>query len=106
MKPEHREIIERVEDVRQQLRLNKSRFSETIGMKPQTYNNFIGAQGSKPNIELIAGVVREFSVNPPWLMFGMGEIFLPKDWAKDNVLPPKEVFLGMPPTASQLMAVG
>ncbi len=45
------EIIERVEYVRRRLSMNKSRFSTSIGMTPQTYNNFIGAQGSKPSIE-------------------------------------------------------
>ena len=44
-------------------------------MNPQTYNNFVGAQGSKPNIELITGVVKEFNVNPSWLLKGEGEIF-------------------------------
>ena len=87
MKDEHREIIGRVEIVRKQLRLNKSCFSETIGMKPQTYNNFIGQQGSKPNIELISGVVKEFNVNPLWLMFGSGQPWLPKDWNADPALP-------------------
>ncbi len=70
------EIIERIEYVRRYLSLNKSQFSERIGMKPQTYNNFIGQQASKPSIELIYGVVDRFSVNPYWLLTGTGEIFL------------------------------
>ena len=44
-------------------------------MKPQTYNNFIGAQGSKPNIELILGIVNRYGVNPNWLLNGAGEVF-------------------------------
>ena len=68
-------IVERVEEVRRRLGLNKSRFSGAIGMSPQTYNNFIGAQGSKPNIELITGVVGFFKVNPYWLLNGTGELF-------------------------------
>lgn len=69
------EIIERIEYVRNYLGLNKSRFSAEIGMKPQTYNNFIGAQGSKPNVELIYGIVTRFEVNPHWLLGGSGEMF-------------------------------
>ena len=69
------EIIERVEYVRTSLSMNKSRFSSGIGMKPQSYNNFIGAQGSKPNIELILGVVNTYHVNPYWLLNGTGEVF-------------------------------
>ena len=70
------EIIERIEYVRRRLSLNKSRFSKGIGMMPQTYNNFIGAQGSKPSIELILGLVNVYHVNPYWLLNGTGEIFL------------------------------
>ncbi len=56
--------------------LNKSRFSAEIGMKPQTYNNFIGSQGSKPNVELIYGIVTRFGVNPIWLFTGSGAMFM------------------------------
>ena len=70
------DIIERIEYVRNHLGLNKSRFSAEIGMKPQTYNNFIGSQGSKPNVELIFGVVNQFGVNPMWLLNGQGTIFM------------------------------
>lgn len=45
-------------------------------MKPQTYNNFIGSQGSKPNVELIHGIVNVFGVNPLWLLNGTGPMFL------------------------------
>jgi transcriptional regulator with XRE-family HTH domain len=70
------DIIERIEHLRTLLNLNKSRFSADIGMKPQTYNNFIGAQGSKPNVELIYGIVNKFGVNPMWLLNGAGPIFI------------------------------
>jgi len=69
------DIVERIEYLRNLLNLNKSRFSADIGMKPQTYNNFIGAQGSKPNVELIFGIVNQFGVNPMWLLNGTGPIF-------------------------------
>ncbi len=70
------DIIDRVEQVRTHLGLNKSRFSAEIGMKPQTYNNFIGAQGSKPNVELLHGITTRFSVNPLWVFTGQGAMFL------------------------------
>ncbi len=68
-------IFERIEEVRRRLGLNKSRFAGAIEMSPQTYNNFIGVQGSKPNIELVSGVVERFKVNPYWLLNGTGEPF-------------------------------
>lgn len=73
------DIIERIEYIRKYLNLNKSRFSAGIGMKPQTYNNFIGSQGSKPNIELIYGIVNRFQVNPHWLLNGTGDVFSNRD---------------------------
>lgn len=64
------DVIERVEQVRKGLGLNKSQFSSRIGMKPQSYNNFTGAQSTKPSIELIMGVVTKYSVDPLWLLTG------------------------------------
>ena len=81
------EIIERVEYVRKYFGLNKSEFSARIGMKPQTYNNFIGSQGSKPNIELIFGVVNEFEVNPHWLLNGVGEKILAGQGSAERLQP-------------------
>jgi len=83
-KKKHAEIIERIEYTRNFLGLNKSRFSAEIGMKPQTYNNFIGAQGSKPNVELIVGMLERFSVNPAWLLNGRGEMFLEEESPLDG----------------------
>ncbi len=69
------DIIERVEHVRIQLGKNKSKFAAEIDMKPQTYNNFIGSQASKPNVELIYGVVNSYDVHPLWMLTGKGPIF-------------------------------
>ena len=57
------EIIERIEQVRGYLGLNRSKFCRTIGMSPQTYNNFIGPQGTKPNIQLLHGVVTRYIIH-------------------------------------------
>src|SRR5271170_4772904 len=69
------DIVDRIEQLRAYLRLNKSQFSNAIGMKPQTYNNFIGAQSSKPNVELLHGAVAKFGANPMWILTGRGEMF-------------------------------
>ena len=81
------EIIERVEYVRRHLAMSKSYFSERIGMLPQTYNNFIGPQGSKPNIELIFGLFNVYHVNPYWLLNGTGEIFLKPPPDRRSLIP-------------------
>lgn len=87
MEPKTKDIIGRIEEVRTTLELKKSRFSTAIGMKPQTYNNFIGQQGSKPNVELITGVCKVYHVAPQWLLFGVGD---PGDWAMGQDVPNKE----------------
>lgn len=69
------DITERVEVVRTSLGLNKAQFASRIGMKPQTYNNFVGSQGTKPNMALVCGIVRAFNVDPGWLLTGAGEPF-------------------------------
>ncbi|MCZ6627462.1 MAG: helix-turn-helix transcriptional regulator [SAR324 cluster bacterium] len=83
----YKDIVERAESVRKLLSMNKSRFSRRIGMKPQSYNNFTGAQGSKPNLELIYGLVNEYKVNPRWLLNGVGEMFYatPPEKTDDNI---------------------
>jgi len=90
------EIIERIEYTRTHLGLNKSRFSAEIGMKPQTYNNFIGSQGSKPNVELIYGIVTRFGVNPIWLFTGSGAMFMDSRGGSG----------GAPMTRSQVAEIG
>ena len=70
------DIVERVEIVRNKSGLNKSQFASAMGMKPQTYSNFVGAQASKPSIELIHGVVRQFRADPQWLLNGTGPMYL------------------------------
>jgi hypothetical protein len=79
------DIIERIEYLRNLLNLNKSRFSSDIGMKPQTYNNFIGAQGSKPNVELIYGIVNKFGANPMWLLNGSGAVFIDESKSAEHL---------------------
>ena len=76
------DIIERIEYIRNYLGLNKSRFSSEIGLKPQTYNNFIGAQSSKPSVELILGIENRFGVNPNWILNGKPPVF--QEWTPEQ----------------------
>ncbi len=76
-KPEHTAIVERIEDMRCDLKLSKSKFCAAFGMKPQTYSNFIGQQGSKPNVELLMGVAEAYRPHDregalAWIVWGVG----------------------------------
>lgn len=89
----YKEIIFRAEEIRHILGLNKSRFSAKAGLSPQTYNNFTGSQGSKPNVQLIHGIVQAFNVNPKWLLDGTGEPFptddVPLERKNEDKMAPK-----------------
>lgn len=74
-KPELAAIVERVEAVRRRCDLGKSAFCAAFSMAPQTYNNFIGAQGSKPNVELVLGVCQAYGVRADWLLWGREPVF-------------------------------
>lgn len=69
-------IVERIERLRTALRLNKSNFARAIGLSPQTYNNFTGAQASKPSVELLHGLVTRCGANPMWILTGAGSMFM------------------------------
>ncbi len=76
-KPEHTAIIARIENMRRDLRLSRVKFAAGFGMCPQTYNNFIGQQGSKPNMELLMGVVEAYRGHDrkgalAWILWGDG----------------------------------
>jgi len=83
------EIVQRIEYIRNYLGLNKSRFSTEIGLKPQTYNNFIGAQASKPSVDLVVGIVNRFGVNPGWILTGSGPVFSERSAERESgTVPP------------------
>lgn len=63
-------IIERVEATRIKLGMNKTQFTAKMGLKPQTYNNFISSQGTKPSVDLIYGVIHSFGVDANYLLTG------------------------------------
>lgn len=75
IKQELRSIIDRVDEIRFFIGLNKTEFCKRFRMTPQTYNNFLGKQGSKPSIELILGVCNVYHVDPLWLMTGKGTVW-------------------------------
>lgn len=70
-----REIMERVEEYRRLTKLTKTAFASKLGFTPQSYNNFTGAQQSKPSLRLILNMCEPmpFGVNPMWLLFGRGK---------------------------------
>ncbi len=76
-KPEHTAIIARIEDMRHDLKLSRVKFAAGFWMCPQTYNNFIGQQGSKPSMELLMGVVEAYRSHDregalAWIVWGVG----------------------------------
>ena len=76
-KPQHTAIIARIEDMRHDLKLSKTKFAAGFGMYPQTYSNFVCSQDSKPNVELLMGVVEAYRGHDragalAWILWGDG----------------------------------
>jgi DNA-binding XRE family transcriptional regulator len=71
-RPEHMTALaRRVEQVRAMHELNRSAFARRVGLTPQTLNNFLGKQGSKPSAALLVGVAASFpGVDARWLLTG------------------------------------
>lgn len=64
-------LVRRVEELRVMHELNRSAFARRVGLSPQTLNNFLGKQGSKPSAALLVGVARAFpDVDARWLLTG------------------------------------
>jgi len=95
------EVVDRIERVRKQFGLNKSRFSSSMGIKPQTYNNFIGKQASKPNLDLVIGLVSRYNVNPEWLLKGVGPVHLTSEEGGSGAQMP-----GIAPMATEFPSAG
>lgn len=76
MKSKYQDIIDRIEEIRSDKGLSKSKFCIEFGMSSQIYNNFIGAQKSMPSLVLVMGVCEAYYVSPIWLLFGTGEKYI------------------------------
>lgn len=68
---------DRLEEVRQVLQLNKTQFAEAMGIKPHYYYHILGGKGNANlRIEHLESLFTKHSVNPAWILTGIGERFL------------------------------
>ena len=65
-------LTERIEQVREELRLSRSAFCRRIGFSASSYSQIAGGRHSKPSAELLTAVATHTHVNPDWLLSGQG----------------------------------
>lgn len=83
---------ERLEYIRQKLGFNKAQFAEAMGIVPNYYYNILkGSGGSNLRIEHLESLFNRFSVNPAWILTGLGKPFFNSDveteWVAGNIIP-------------------
>jgi transcriptional regulator with XRE-family HTH domain len=64
------QITERIEELRERLRLSKAEFCERIGFPAGNYAHLTGPRRSKPNAELLASIAAKLEVDLQWLLTG------------------------------------
>lgn len=79
--------ISRLEEIRQELGLNKSQFAQAMGLNLQYYSNIINEKGtSNLRLEHLEALLINRGVNPAWIITGEGEKYLPINGAERPVI--------------------
>lgn len=68
------DITRRIEQVREEMKLNPMAFCREIGFPYIRYHHVIGERRSKPTTDLITSVVTHTNVNADWLLKGDGHM--------------------------------
>ncbi|MBL7779971.1 MAG: helix-turn-helix transcriptional regulator [Saprospiraceae bacterium] len=67
----------RLEEIREELGLNKSEFADVMGITPHYYYHILAGKGKgNLRIEHLQALLVRYSVNPAWVIEGIGERFL------------------------------
>jgi phage repressor protein C with HTH and peptisase S24 domain len=68
-------MTERIEQVREDLRLSRLAFCKRIGFPYARYHHVTGERRSKPTADLLSAVAAHTEVNPRWLLSGEGPVY-------------------------------
>lgn len=84
--------ISRLEEIRQELGLNKSQFAQAMGLNLQYYSNIINEKGtSNLRLEHLEALLINRGVNPAWIITGEGEKYLAvhntSEWIAGTIIP-------------------
>ena len=70
---EETSVNERIQQIINHYKLNKSSFSREIGLgNSMTIGNIVGGRKSKPGYDILYKIVERFPVCPAWLLTGKG----------------------------------
>lgn len=70
--------LNRIEKIVQELRTNESRVCDKAGLSMSTFSNARRLQSDLSNVSIERFLAAYPKVNPRWLLFGEGEMFLPQ----------------------------
>lgn len=68
------EIIERIKQVRQHLKLNQEDFADKLNLKRNSIT-LIETGRRNPSDRTLIDICREFNINEEWIRYGTGEMF-------------------------------
>ena len=69
--------IARLEEIRAELKINKTQFAELMGISPHYYYQILSGQGSTNlRLEHLENLLTNKGVNPTWIITGEGDRFI------------------------------
>ncbi|MGI6068925.1 MAG: helix-turn-helix domain-containing protein [Blautia sp.] len=71
-------MLNRIKELRKNLRMTQMEFGEKIGVKGNTITNYETGLRN-PSEAVVKSICREFNVNEDWLRTGEGEMFIEMD---------------------------
>lgn len=84
---------DRLEEIRLEIGVNKSRYAEIMGISPHYYYHILSGKGiSNLRLEHLENLLIHKGVNPAWIMTGIGEKFIkqesdPQEWVAGHLIP-------------------
>lgn len=76
-------INQRIEELIFELKINKNRFADALGMNQNVIYNTIKGR-NHPSYDLLEKIILTFHVSPTWLFLGKGDMFLEYIYYMDN----------------------
>ena len=68
------DIIERIEEFRQSLRLSREEFCREVEFPYGTYSSYVSKRASAPSLRLITQITKRYDANVEWMVTGKGDM--------------------------------
>ncbi len=78
MKKSHKNIGERIREIRKERKISQIEFSKTLGITQDKLSKYENGR-IKPPIELLLSISEKFNISLNWLLMGKGDKYLKKE---------------------------